>query len=405
MKTDPEKLNPVTETRHREERMGNGVLRIEEQYVNGELFSSVFTLESLAHVMGLPMSTMEGRYKRANLSRWMVPVRQYNGRPIRGFPYALLDQVMYAIDHPRAMIVSSAGGSVVKLREPRAIGELVPEYFLGERYYTIPALARAFGYTETTIRKKMQVSGLSRHFRNLAPPKHGGRPKRGIPEKFLAQVKLAISDDAEFRDKYSRLMYKESGELQAARDQMKAAIVPHTPPHGLQAWDPQHLTPVTKVPVTERQTPPTLTLDGKPDYSDDPAMADLMAAVETALAMQADLPPLESTAPNHQTIERSDQPATSVPGPASVNVVNSEPRFTSLPTDEQARKAEREQEAANRAKLVPLQRQMLIDEPDEPTDEQLDLVCYGLDLTGQARDEFIQSVREGRRQRLAATSD
>src|SRR5690606_38488879 len=86
---------------------------------------------------------------------------------------------------------------------------------------------------------------------NLTTPIQGGRAKRGIAESYLAQVKLVLDGSMRFASKYDLAMHRAVGNLQDAQQEMKAAIVPHTPPAkgSLQAWDPDELTPVNKRPV------------------------------------------------------------------------------------------------------------------------------------------------------------
>ena len=367
------RMDVSVEYRIREEKMGDGTLRIFETRIGGELAAEVFTLESLAHVMGMPMSTMEGRYKRAKLSRWMVPVPSMAGRPMRGFPYKLLETVIGAIQHPRAFIDQDAQGSRVAVPRTTQIGDLVPEYYSGERYYTVAALARAFSLSETTIRNKLNIAGLMRRFQNLQSPPQGGRPKRGIHERHMAEVKMAIHDNVQFFTKYDTAIYRASGLLQQARDEMRAAVVPHTPPApgSLQAWDPFELAPATKAPVNDV-------------YSDTPEIQDLMAeidAIASKIKVDPGDPGTSSLAPaEHTTPERTLAEGT----------------LDHMPSEREAQRLEREEQAANRRALIGPQRQLLINDPDEPTQEDLDDTCYALDLHGDEAHSFIQSVRDGR---------
>ena len=351
-------LNLGVEYKIREEQMGEGTLRIFDTYVGGELVASIFTLESLAHVMGMSMSTMDGRYKRARLARWMVPVPSMAGRPMRGFPYKLLDAVIAAIQHPQAFITGDAHGSRVSTPQTRQIGPLTPEYHLNQRYYTYPSLARSFGLSETTVRNKLNRAGLARRFENLGSPPQGGRPKRGIHERHMPEVKLALHDGAKFFTKYDTAMYRAVGAIGQAREEVSRAVVPHTPPApgSTQAWDSYELAPVHKKPVNT-VNPGAV----------DPSVADLMAEIDQ-ITDKFEVPPLATPA---------DQPP-------------------QMLTPEQADKAQREEERANRRAMIGPMRQQLIDDPDEPTAELFADTVYALDLTGDDAKAFIESVKQAR---------
>lgn len=379
------RLDTKLETRVREERMGDGLLRVVETYVNGEKFAEVFTLESLAHCMGMPMSTMEGRYKRARLSRWMVPVFGMAGRPMRGFPYKLLEQVIAAIQHPRAFIEQDAQGSRVAIPKRKQMADLVPEYFLNERYYTVPALARAFGLSETAVRYKLNTCGLMRRFQNLAAPPQGGRRKRGIHERHMAEVKLALHDDAKFFTRYDMTLYRASGMLEEARREVKAAIVPHTPPapNGLQAWDPYELAPVTKTPVNGVYS--GANDSGQPRRGLDD-LDELMADIER-MSANLDLPPKPVS---------GEPVAGNTPQPVRVERSAADGTLDHYPTEREARQLEEAQAAANRRALVEPNIELLVKDKDDPTEEELDDTCYALALEGEDAQEFKRRVWEGR---------
>lgn len=350
--------NRIIETKYREEPYADGRLRVIETYVNSQLVTEVFTLESLAYCMGMPMSTMDGRYKRAKLARWMVPVPSMAGRPMRGFPYQLLAPVVQAIMHPHSVVTQDANGSGLNYQRRKQLSELRPEYFNGEPYYTVASLAHSFGLSETTVRNKLNVAGLMKRFQNLSSPAQGGRPKRGIPQRYLAQVKLILDGTARYVTAYDMALMKATGQYQQAKEDVQNMIIPHTPPvkGSMQAWDSYELAPVHKKPVNT-VNPGAV----------DPSIVDLMAEIDQ-ITDKFEVPPLATP---------TGQPP-------------------QMLTPEQAAKAQREEEMANRRAMIEPMRQQLIDDPDEPTDELFADTVYALDLTGDDAKAFVESVKQAR---------
>lgn len=249
--------DPTTQTgfwcRWRFELREFGTLQVYESWHGSTLVAEAFTLTSLADCMGLPISTVDGRYKRGRLTRFKVDIPINLGRPLRGFPYAYLGVVEAVIANP-GVAVKEVGGVVSFTtpdrpgRKPAPIAPLEPTYFVGKPYYTMVSLARGLGLSHTTVRKKLKEAGMMRLFVDLGTPPQGGRPKRGIPERFLGQIKLVVDEGHSFRTALERAQAKLAGATQAAQAQMVQQIVPHERPGPLQAYDPVARMPVTRVP-------------------------------------------------------------------------------------------------------------------------------------------------------------
>lgn len=224
----------ITERRIIYEQMGKGHLRVFELYLAGELISRAFTLESLASVLGLPPTTIDGRYQRGRLHHWKVDIPMPSGRPARGFPYKLLEQVIKIIMTPKAYVEADPNATRAKAARRGQRGELVAENHMGKPHYTVPALAEAFALSETTIRKKLSKAGLLRYMVDLTPHAHGGRPKKGFPERMLAQVTAAIDFGTTFMSEQDIILARATGAIDRAEKQARemvevaerAAIVP-----------------------------------------------------------------------------------------------------------------------------------------------------------------------------------
>ena len=140
-------------TRHQS---GAGYLEVHTKLVSGVKVMEAFTLASLAEVMDMPMSTMEGRYARAKLHYWKVDIPTGSGRPQRGFPLPLLAEVVNMVRTPGASVKYSPNGDVlVKPGRVEGVAPLVPVYHNNKPHFTIAALADHFGYSATTIRNML----------------------------------------------------------------------------------------------------------------------------------------------------------------------------------------------------------------------------------------------------------
>lgn len=349
---------PSQTTTVRYETMGKGRLKIRGAYKDGQLIGEAFTLESLAHVLDMPMSTIDGRYARGKLAKWSVPIINGYGRPARGFPLPLLNDVIAIITTKGACVGHDVNGSgPAQIKPVRQANDLRPEYFAGQQYFTVPSLSYAFGYSETTIRKKLERAGLMCKFVNLASPEFGGRPKRGIPAKYLADVKLAITEGVTFMTGMERALHA-AGYEQAKAD-MQASIAPHEPPppNSLRAWDRSTMAPV--VPVK----PPVNAVN--PAFDADLEVGDLMAQLEHIVATAMKVPAATiGAAPDH------------VPAPS-----------TGAPEEEPHVIAQR---------MWEMQRDALVAQDDEPTPAEYRDTCDMLALDKAASERFVAEVKAAR---------
>lgn len=354
METDIQFI-PVTQTKIREMQMGKGTLRIHGTYIDGVLAGEAFTLESLAHVMDLPMSTMDGRYKRGRLSHWKVDIVGMSGRPARGFPFRLLNDVIRIIATPGGRVEANAHGTRAALDVRGQEHDLRPVVHLNACYYTIPALAEAFNFSETTIRKKLAKSGLMRGMVNLQSPRQGGRPQRGFPESMLGQVKMAITDGVRFMTDLDRVLARATGAMSEAQLAMQSRIVPLAlPPTGsLRAFD--HATMAPLAPVNAVKS----------------AAGDLQLA-----ALDAELNAL---------MAQSKMPAETA---TTHNV--------SPPAEPEPSVAATAEEEANRTAMVGFYRKELLEQVEEPDVEQYEYVVDALALDKVAGDAFVAEVKAER---------
>ncbi|OWT55256.1 hypothetical protein CEY11_21335 [Candidimonas nitroreducens] len=222
-------LNATTLTKISDREMNGKHLRVYTTYVGGTVVGECFTLESLAHVMGIPMSTMNGRYKRGNLVAWKVNLPNAAGRPARGFPLPLLGDVMRVINTPRLRVhVDSDGTRIGESREREHV-PLVPVTVAGQRHYTLDSIAYAFGLSRTTVRHKLRAAGLLQCMRELPSSPRGGRPRHGMPENRMGEVKAVLETGASFTSELDRVLQQATGQYPSAQAQMQAAmaIVPH----------------------------------------------------------------------------------------------------------------------------------------------------------------------------------
>lgn len=205
-------LVKVSETRVRHERMGKGHLKIYTRYVAGVQVEEAFTFQSLADVLGLPMGTLEGRYNRGRLYHWKVDIPTGESRPVRGFALPLLGEVIRVVETPGSRVqaegneefVVGRGGRRGTVRTPLAI-----ETIAGKRYITVPALAEHFGMSITTIRNKLQASGLSAVAQEIpSSTQRGGRPRKVYPASMEEQLREAIDHGATFLSELDAVLAK-----------------------------------------------------------------------------------------------------------------------------------------------------------------------------------------------------
>lgn len=199
--SDTASLQVTARTTMRYEKVGQGHLKIYTRVEMGVVVAEAFTFESLAEVLGMAKTTLEGRYQRGKLYRWVVPIVTGHSRPLRGFPLRMLEQVVAVINTKGAMVKvegEDEGVSARRMRAEHMQQLLVPIRWNGHGYYTIQALADHFGLSVTTIRAKLNTSGLMRKAVNLGAPSGGGRPRKGFPVSLEPMLRDAIESGASF---------------------------------------------------------------------------------------------------------------------------------------------------------------------------------------------------------------
>lgn len=353
-------------TRHQS---GAGYLEVHTKFVAGEKVLEAFTLASLAEVLDMPMTTMEGRYARARLHYWKVDIPSGSGRPVRGFPMALLAQVVEMIRTPGACVKHSPNGdSITKPKRTKGLTDLVPTYYNNKPHFTISALADYYGYSSTTIRNKLQKAGLMRRLVNIGSSAQGGRPTRAIPESALGDVELAIVDGVKFMTEVDRIIASTGRQRAEAKEHMKGAIAPHTPPAPLRTFDPAAVEGRGQVipwPVNavnpRRQS----------DTFDSAALADEVAAELDAIFASA-------KAPDHETtpLATDRQPTTTVPSPSEVE----DPHVIAR-------------------RMWEMQLEALADQAEEPTPAEYRETCEMLALDKAASERFVAEVKLARQTR------
>lgn len=266
-----EKTN-IVKTAITRQQMGDAHLEIYTKTFNGNVVLEAFTLASLAEVLGMPMSTMEGRYARAKLHRLKVDIPMSSGRPARGFPLAMLEQVIQYVMTPGAQVVSTPNSDTMEMKLHRITGDLIPVYHDGKPYFTLAAMAEHFGVSATTIRNKLQKAGLMRRLVNLGSGMYGGRPVRAMPESGMADVRMAIEEGARFQTELDRIL-SSATRKETGRQYVADNVVQHTPPPrgSMRAWDGETLAPV--VPMK-----PVNGVNYKRDTFDSDALAQELAA-------------------------------------------------------------------------------------------------------------------------------
>lgn len=184
----------------------NGNLEVFTTYdADGQIVRRLFTLASLSDVLGVPMSTIEGRYTRGKLKRLKVDIPSYAGRPMRGFDFARFEEVVAIIQTPGAVVLGE-DAPVERVTAP-----LVPTMHNGKDHYTIQALADHFGVSTTTVRNKLEAAGLLKSAVNLGTGENGGRPKRAFPESMLGMVRQAVVDGVSFATEVDQMVARATG--------------------------------------------------------------------------------------------------------------------------------------------------------------------------------------------------
>lgn len=156
---------------------------------DGNIVQEAFAFASLADVLDIPLSTLEGRYARSNAKQKKINLRTGAGRPARGFPMALLDAVVEAMTSTDARFTTPDG-------VPRSIAEgrpLVPLIHNGLPHYTVQSLADHYGVTAQTIRNKIKAAGLGEYMVPTSTTAQGGRPRMAFRAEDLPRVQLAIA--------------------------------------------------------------------------------------------------------------------------------------------------------------------------------------------------------------------
>lgn len=234
---------PILRTTITREPFMDGHLEIHTKIHNGHVVQRAFTLASLAEVMGIPDSTMEGKYARAKLHYWKVDIQTGMGRPKRGFMLHQLNEVVDILRTPRAYVKWAPNAEHV-VANPRATGvELVPSYDHGNPttpVYTLQSIADHFGVSTTTVRNKLRKSKLYRFLIALRSGVEGGRPRMAMPASRMGDVKMALEENAVFGSELDRLMVSPT-EREGNKDYATRNTVAHYPPSGLQRFDDETL--------------------------------------------------------------------------------------------------------------------------------------------------------------------
>lgn len=360
-------------------KMGEGYLEVRTALRGDTVLSETFTLASLGEVLGMPKSTLEGRYIRGNLKYWKVDIPMPAGRPARGFLKAQLQDVINILTTPGARVEHTPNRSDVSgLRVSRM--DLIPTFQGGERFYTTQAIADHFGLSATAVRHKLQKSGLYRRMTFLGSGPHGGRPRRAAPASMMADVKMAIADGATFKHELDRMMLP-PGARTEAREYVRDHTAPHTPPPrgSMRAFDDETLSPVMPLtPLNSVNSIPAV----DSGYDAAAADAELAAALDEL-----------SFRPNRGVVDSAG--GASVAGSPAESETPAKPNGGAM--DEASVRAA---EAAEReANLVVMRRRHLeaLTELDrDVTAEELRFTAEMVYDTKPEQDAFIASVRAAR---------
>ena len=158
---------------------------------DGNVTQEAFTFASLASVLDVSPTTLEGRYARSNAKNVKINLRSGAGRPQRGFPLALLDDVIDAMTAPRARFDDSKPNNQTT-NTPAHPRTLVPLLHNGEPHYTVQALADYYGVTTQTVRNRIKAAGLEARLVPTSSSAQGGRPRLAFRYVDLELVHTAV---------------------------------------------------------------------------------------------------------------------------------------------------------------------------------------------------------------------
>lgn len=268
--------SPHRETTQRIEPAGEGALDIYTISIGGQPVLEAFSLGSLASVLGIAETTLEGRYNRTGLRMLTVAIPSKSGRPMRGFELRRYDEVVGLLTTPKARVAIDANAGTYLPPEMTIQMPLVSTEFEGKHYYTAQAIADHFNLSLSTVRTRLQDSGLAKRADTLPSSSNGGRPRRVYPESMLADIKLAVIDGDKFRNAFDRALVP-AGSKAKAQEYVESQIV-HQPPVPFDRSS-GHLAPV--VPIGGRALNAVKSAGG----FNTKAMADeLVAELETIFA-------------------------------------------------------------------------------------------------------------------------
>lgn len=166
---------------------GTGHLTIYRTISNGRVVSELFTLKSLADVLGKEPHTINALYQRRSLDRIMVPICNPGTRPLRGFHLRDLEAVEEILATP------GARPPKVNRVNPEHVPEFYPQEFESGRYFTIPHLAEQIGRSLTATRARLEATNLIPYLEVIPEPSRTpGRPRRGWPEHFARKITDAL---------------------------------------------------------------------------------------------------------------------------------------------------------------------------------------------------------------------
>lgn len=291
------------EVTHRTELVGDGVLDIYTVSVGGQVILEAFPLASLASVLNITETTLEGRYTRTGLRMLAVSIPGKGGRPLRGFELRRFDEVTSVLTNPKSRIAIDANAGTYLPPEMTTHLPLVWTAHGGKNYITPQAIADHFGLSLSTVRNRLHDSGLARRAETLPPGANGGRPRRVYPEAMMADIKLAVVDGDKFRNVFDRALIP-AGSKAKAQDYVEANSV-YQPPV---AFDRSagHLAPV--VPIGGRALNGVNTPRVAGGFNTKAMADELVAELETifSTARPIDMTPL----PVRATADDGEQPMT-----------------------------------------------------------------------------------------------
>lgn len=155
----------------------------------GNVVNEAFAFASLANVLALPLPTLEGRYNRSNAKTQKINLRTGAGRPARGFPLAMLQQVIDAMLTPGARFAASTAPAAARAQP------LVATPHNGVMHYTVQSLADHYGVTAQTVRNRVRAAGLDKLMVPLvSPTQQGGRPRLAFKAEDMVSVRIVMED-------------------------------------------------------------------------------------------------------------------------------------------------------------------------------------------------------------------